>query len=145
MDRISFTVPCVPVSQPRQRHRIQKTAVGAFVRNYTPAKHRVNDFKATVRLAAAQAYSGPPLTGPLSLTAVFVFPRPSRLLWKKRPMPRLPHSVKPDRDNCEKALLDALKGTLFVDDAQVCDGPIQKCYAAGDEQPHVEVVVTPIP
>jgi Holliday junction resolvase RusA-like endonuclease len=139
MDAITFTVPAVPVAQPRQRHRIIPGR--NFVQNYTPVKHKVNDFKATVRMAAAEAYNGAPLDGPLKLTAGFVFPRPSRLIWKTRAMPRSPHFSKPDRDNCEKSLLDALKGTLFVDDAQVCDGPVVKCYAAGDEQPHVEVTI----
>ncbi len=138
---IHFKVPAVPVAQPRQRHRIQTTGAGSFVRNYTPTKHKVNDFKATARMAAAAVHSGPPLIGPLKMTIVFVFPRPKALIWKTKPMPRIPHSAKPDRDNCEKALLDALKGTLFVDDAQVCDGPVQKFYAAGDEQPHVSVTV----
>lgn len=139
--KIAFIVPAVPVAQPRQRHTIRATAAGTFIKNYTPAKHKVNDFKATVRMAAAEAYSGAPLDGPLRLSVVFVFPRPGRLIWKKRPMPRVPHCSKPDRDNCEKSLLDALKGQVFIDDAQVCCGEVQKVYAAGDEQPHVSVVI----
>lgn len=59
-------------------------------------------------------------------------------------MPRLPHAKKPDRDNLDKAYLDALRGLLWIDDAQICDGRIEKWIAAGDEQPHVLITVTPI-
>ncbi len=141
-DRITFTVPAIPVAQPRQRHRLANGSNGkTFIHNYTPTKHKVNDFKATARLAANAAYSGPPLIGPLKMSVVFVFPRPKAITWKTKPMPRLPHGAKPDRDNCEKSLMDALKGLLFTDDAQVCDGAVQKFYAAGNEQPHVEVMI----
>lgn len=138
MDRIEIYVPAVPVAQPRAR----ATTINGSARMYEAKKsHPIHAFKATVRHAALQAYSGPPLEGPLCLSAVFVFPRPKRLVWKKRDMPREPHDIRPDRDNCDKGLLDALKGLLFVDDAQVCDGSIRKVYAAGDEQPHVLVTI----
>ena len=134
---ITFTVPAVPVAQPRQRHNHRG-------HSYLPKDHPVWAFKAAVALAAQQAYQGPPLEGPLQVSAVFVLPRPSRLRWKTRPMPRQWHTGKPDRDNLEKALYDALNGCLWRDDSQVCDGPITKVIAAGDEQPHVEVTVEPL-
>lgn len=139
---IRFTVPAVPVAQPRQRHRVVHAGGRAFASNYTPIKDPVNSFKATVRMAAAEAYSGPPLDGPITLSAVFVFPRPGRLVWKKRPMPREPHTSKPDVDNLCKSLKDALTGLLWTDDCRVCRyKSVEKVYAAGDETPHVEVVV----
>jgi Holliday junction resolvase RusA-like endonuclease len=54
-------------------------------------------------------------------------------------MPRLPHDKKPDRDNLDKAFMDALKGLAWLDDAQVCQGEIRKWIASGYEQPHVTV------
>jgi Holliday junction resolvase RusA-like endonuclease len=109
---------------------------------YTPTKHPVTAFKATVRLAFQQAYKGPPLTGPLRCDLDFFFPRTAALTWKKREMPRSWHAKKPDRDNCDKSVMDALKGLAWIDDAQVCDGRIRKGIAAGDEQPHVVVTIT---
>jgi Holliday junction resolvase RusA-like endonuclease len=44
-------------------------------------------------------------------------------------MPRLPHTSKPDRDNLDKAVMDALKGIAWIDD--------------GDEQPHVLLELGP--
>lgn len=143
MTEISFSVPVVPMSQPRQRHRIAKNDAGKqYVRNYTSERAPIQTFKATVRMAAQQAYQGPPLEGPLRCDLEFVFPRPSGLIWKTKPMPRLPHSKRPDRDNLDKAVMDALKSLLWLDDAQVCDGRIQKWIAAGNEQPHVVITVS---
>lgn len=109
--------------------------------NYTPAKHPVNAFKAAVQLAASQAYSGAVIGEPLAMTLVAVFPRPQALCWKSRPTPRLPKASKPDFDNVSKSVCDALSGVLFRDDAQVCRATVEKWVAAGDEQPHVQVVI----
>lgn len=138
---IQFNVPGVPVAQPRQRHRVATIKGRVMAMNYTPTKDPVNSFKAAVQMAAAQAYSGPPLSGPLFVRLVFVFPRPQAKVWKTRPMPRLPHTGKPDRDNLMKSFQDALNGLLWVDDAQICDGPVLKHIASGDEAAHVEVEV----
>jgi Holliday junction resolvase RusA-like endonuclease len=139
---ISFTVPGVPVAQPRQRHRVVTSGGRTFAQNYTPAKDPVNTFKAAVRMAAAAAYQGPPLAGPLSVSLTFVMPRPGRLIWKKREMPRVWAPVKPDRDNLEKSLQDTLNGQLWIDDSQIVAGEVRKVYAAGDEQACVEVRVS---
>jgi Holliday junction resolvase RusA-like endonuclease len=139
---IRFIVPCIPVAQPRQRHRIAQSADGRqWVANYTERKHPANAFKAAVQLAASEAYQGPPLTGALSVGLVFVLPRPGRLVWKSRPMPRRWHDWKPDAENLAKSAVDALTGTLWRDDAQVARLVIEKHVAAGDEQPHAEVTV----
>jgi Holliday junction resolvase RusA-like endonuclease len=137
--KISFRVPGVPVAQPRQRHRVVSAGGRTFASNYTPTKDPVNAFKAAVQLAAAAAYKGEPLTGPLRVVMTFVLPRPKRL---KKNGPREWAPVKPDRDNLMKSWQDALNAMLFVDDSQICDGPVRKVYAAADEQPCVEVEVT---
>lgn len=133
---IRFVVPGIPIAQPRQRHRV----VCGHAQNYTPAKHPVNQFKRDAAIAVAKLYQGPPLEGPLYMEIVFVMPRPGRLIWKTRPMPREPHTAKPDRDNLMKSLQDALNGLLYVDDSQLCDGPVSKVIAAGNEQ--AQTIVT---
>lgn len=133
---IKFTIPAVPVAQPRQRSAM----IAGKVRNYTPATHPVNAFKATARLAWANSdYDGEPLPYAFAVRLTFVFPRPGRLIWKSRPMPRAGHTRKPDADNLAKAVLDALNGVVWPDDSQVCRLTVEKVYAAGGEQPHVEV------
>ena len=148
---IEFTVPAVPVAQPRGR----ATASGGRARIYSHTTnnnnttgdsrpHPIVAFKATVRMAASEAYTGPPLLGPLRVDVLAVFPRHSDKIWKRKPMPRYRHVEKPDRDNLDKAVLDALKGITWRDDCQICDGRIQKWRASGDEQPHVVITITEV-
>lgn len=138
--KIVFTVPAVPIAQPRQRHGLARIRGKMVSRNYLPKDNPVHVYKACVHLAARQAYQGPPLEGPLGMEIVFVMHRPGRLRWKKKPMPRAWHTQKPDIDNLFKATADALK-TLWRDDAQVCYTLQKKMFAAGDESPHVEIAI----
>ena len=141
MPDIAFTIPGIPVAQPRQRHRVVSAGNRVFATNYTPRKDPVNSFKAAAMYAAQQAYDGPPLDGPVKVSVVFAMPRPARLVWKKRPMPREMHVGKPDIENLVKSLLDAMTGILWRDDAQVCSLNAFKVIAAGEESPHVALVV----
>ncbi len=134
---LEFTVPSIPVAQPRQRTAVR----GGFAMNYTPTKHPVNAFKASCQQALAAVYSGAPIEGPLWVAIAFIMPRPKSMIWKTKPMPREFHTGKPDRDNLQKSVMDALNGLLWADDRQICDGTISKFIASGDEQPHVEISV----
>lgn len=137
---IEFTVPAIPVAQPRQR----SVAFAGRIRTYTPTKHPVNDFKASVRLVAAQAWSGAPLDGPLSVAIAFVLPRPKAKIRKRGDNPRYWHTGRPDFDNLAKSLTDALTGLLWRDDSQLAMVAITKQVAAADEQPCVGVKVEPL-
>ena len=44
-----------------------------------------------------------------------------------------------------KAVMDSLKGTLWIDDSQIVDLRAVKMYAAGDEQAGVEIQVEELP
>ena len=138
-----YTIRCpgVPIAQPRQRQRVINVGGRMMAANYTPAKSPVADFKSALKYAASQVVDGPPLTGPLRVNITFVFPRPSAIIWKTKPMPRLPHTKKPDIDNLTKSCLDALNNIVWRDDAQVHSGEFRKVIAAGDEAPHVSVEV----
>ena len=136
--QIEFMVPAIPIAQPRAR----ATSMGGHARVYEPKDHPIATFKANVRMAAANAFSGAPLAGPLRVDCLFVFPRPKALVWSKREMPRVRHVKKPDNDNLLKACCDALNGLLWQDDCQACEMVATKWIAAGDEQPHVLIRVT---
>lgn len=136
---IVFVVPSVAKPEPRKRHRQMNMGGKQFTQTYTPTTAPVNAFKAAVQSAFASAYQGAPIQGPVSLTLTYMLPRPKKLCWKKRPMPRLWHDIKPDKDNLEKSLMDALKGLAWRDDAQVCRSLTEKVVASGNEQPRVEV------
>lgn len=134
---ISFRVPAIPVAQPRQRHRVAMINGRAMAMNYTPAKSAVNEYKATLRMAAAAAYSGPPLEGPLKVTLLFLFA-------SKAKRERKPKATRPDLDNLAKSTLDALNELIYKDDGQVVKLAIEKWHANGTEQPHVDVRIEPL-
>lgn len=81
------------------------------------------------------------MTGPLRLMLCFRLPRPRAKIWKTKPMPREPHDHKPDADNLAKSVKDALSGLLWRDDSQVSELLVSKEIAAGNEKPHVDVMV----
>lgn len=143
MQRLTLIIPGEPIPQPRQRHRVATDRQGrAFSRNYTPAKHPVREYKEAIQLIARSQFRDQPHEGPIRVHMVLLFPRPTRLVWKRKPMPREPKISVPDCDNVAKSIQDALKGIVFRDDAQIFSVTIEKFYAAGDEQPHAEVLLS---
>lgn len=72
-----------------------------------------------------------------------VFKRPKRLLRKKDPEGLLWKETIPDRDNLDKAILDALKGVLWHDDGQAVDGSVRTFYVEKDERPRICLHVRP--
>lgn len=138
---VTFTVPTIPIAQPRQRHRVVTAHGRTFATNYTPKNSPVNAFKAAVQHAAFAEFRDAPHDGPARLSVVFVFPRPAGMCWKKKPMPRARHCGRPDADNVYKALVDALSGLVISDDGRIYRAEIEKWIAAGDEQPHCEVTI----
>jgi Holliday junction resolvase RusA-like endonuclease len=131
---ITFTVPALPVAQPRAR----ATAINGMARMYEAKKsHAIHDFKASVRKAGTDAYKGPPLLCPLAVTMLFLFS-------SKTKRERKPKDTKPDCDNLAKGVLDSLNGLLYRDDSQVVKLTIEKWHANGTEQPHVDVRIEPL-
>ena len=139
-DRSVFViVPAVPVAQPRAK----ATTIGGHARMYEADKtHAIHAFKASVRLAWAEATDDPPHDGPVGMSAIFVMPRPKAKRWKTKPMPRYRHVIKPDLDNLVKAVKDALTGLAWVDDSLVCELAATKHVASGGEAPHVDLCIT---
>lgn len=85
-----------------------------------------------------------PLEGPIFLVARFCMPRPKGMIWKRKPMPRVWHSSKPDEDNLAKSLKDAMAKVvdpcqLWRDDSQVCAAFFTKVICGGYEEPHAMV------
>lgn len=150
---VRFKAHGKPLPQPRPRGRIiwpKRAAkmLGAYlfghtyVQIYTPADANVNAFRRAVARAAREVHPGPPLKGPLRCDLLFVFPRPKTRTRKTLPNPRYLHEISPDEDNVRKAVYDALKGIVWIDDKQVCQGWFDAVVASGDEGPHVAVDIS---
>lgn len=138
---LSFEVPGLPVAQPRQRQGIVHGRDGqAHAINFLPKKHPVNTYKATIKIAASNA--GARISeSPFSVSITFVFPRPKRLIRKRGVMIREWHHSKPDLDNCEKAVMDALTNVIWRDDSQICIKVSSKVYADLNESPRTLIEV----
>ena len=78
----------------------------------------------------AQIQHKEPWTGPIELNLTCFIPMPDS--WsekKKRTMEGKRHTQKPDRDNLEKGVCDALNKIVWKDDGQVCDGRTSKYWS----------------
>jgi len=139
---LTLTVNTLPIAQPRQRHRA--FVVGGKVRmhNYTPATHPVQSFKARLVLEAWKVWRKAPLEGPLRVEVTFLFPLPAsakaRVKQQVEAGEWVPHTTKPDADNCIKAVKDGLNGILWADDKLISEGVWRKGYG---KVPGVEIAV----
>ena len=120
---LTFYVNGQPVAQPR--HRIASR--GRFSTAYIPRSHAIHAWKWAVEEAAreqAERVGWVPVKGePLSVVMQFYF-RQSRSNKTRH------HVQRPDLDNLAKAVLDALHGIVFLDDACVVGLRLQKEWAS---------------
>ena len=136
----TFRVDGIPKAQPRAR----ATRRGAHAGVYDPGT--ADGWKALVAHASTQHRPAQPLRGPLSVSIDLFFPRPKKLMRRRDPDGPVRHTAKPDRDNVEKAILDAMTNAgWWCDDAQVCAGEVRKFYAAKDGRPGAEIRVKELP
>lgn len=147
---ISFTVAGTPRARPRPRHGVRFSKKrGAHVSvTYQPTKLvisrktgkptpdslawvRANEWYAAVHLGVQRYLPPEPWEGPVKVDIQVYFERTQELNKKKYPDGPIRHTGKPDRDNVDKSILDALtEAGLWLDDGQVCAGGIEKWYAA---------------
>jgi Holliday junction resolvase RusA-like endonuclease len=112
-----------------------------FVHYYTP-DGPWQGWKKIIMLRAKPYVPREPLSGPLRVWADVFFSRPEYMQGKKYSADPLPHFVKPDRDNVEKAILDAFTTIGFwCDDAQVCGGEVCKWYCAKGGKPGASFII----
>lgn len=107
---INFYVPGVPVAKGRPRaFKMHNGGIGT----YTPDKTVAWEQK--VRAYACEVKPATPFDIPLSVSLQFILPRP-----KSCPKHRIHPITKPDLDNLEKAVMDAMNGLIYVDDSRIC-------------------------
>jgi Holliday junction resolvase RusA-like endonuclease len=135
MAKIIFTVPGRP--EALKRHRSVLTAAG--VRQYDPSAADKKDFLAM----AMSCKPDKPFEGPLRVRTEFYFDRPKSHYNSKGLKPTAPEYKvsRPDKDNLEKFVYDALNGIFYKDDAQIVHTLSLKRYA---EQPCVYVEIEEI-
>lgn len=137
----SFFVAGDPIAQPRPKATVNSRTGRARV--YNPLGNS-RTFRNLVTIAAKMAHKRPRYRGPLQVDLVFVLPRPAAKVWKRKQMVRLWHVAKPDSDNLQKLVFDAMNGILWKDDSQICSQSVLKVISNGDEETGVYVTVKEI-
>lgn len=129
---IAFSVPGEPRGKARARAsgRVvwEKGQARAVVQVHSDPK-TVRAEGAILRLFRARYPAHRPWTGPVMLrfTAVFECPASwNKALKAAAASGQLYHTSKPDKDNVEKLIVDALNGWAFADDAQIQGGGVKR-------------------
>jgi Holliday junction resolvase RusA-like endonuclease len=140
VDEIIFTIPGEPVAQGRPKF----TTRSGYPKAYDPQKSK--DYKLYLRFAIGQTGVVPKhlLTAPLSVCISIFKSVPSSYSKRNKiaaEMGDLRPTTKPDVDNYGKAILDALNGLIWADDAQVVELTIVKWYSS---TPRVEVKISEV-
>jgi len=131
----SFGISGTPIAKARPRGF--KNKAGA-IRMYTPKRSK--DFENAVRQRAEREFKKP-LQGALHLEVTFFLPRPKTITWKKKPMPAIPNTKRPDLSNYVKAVEDGLNGVAYFDDGQIAQLSASKYYQEGGKGPWTQIDV----
>jgi Holliday junction resolvase RusA-like endonuclease len=133
-----FIFDVIPV--PKERPRVVKNPKTGQVFGYTP--ERTAAMGRSVKAVIARIMgSAKPISGPIRIDMTFVMPLPASWpKWKKEAALEglIVPTGRPDMDNLEKALLDALNETLIVDDSFVINRHAWKIYG---EMPAIRMSV----
>lgn len=136
---ISFTVP----GTPRGKERVAQAGRYGQKHRYAATSSKAEE--TGIGTIAKRAMKGqPPLTCPVQVQIVAVFQTPKS--WKADLQQaaaegRVYHTAKPDRDNIDKLVCDALKGICWHDDSQVSGGGTWKRYGS---PARIEVRIDPM-
>lgn len=129
---ITFTVPGKPQGKGRPRFSRGRT--------YTPKK--TVEYEALIKRCYL-LHGGVKLEGAVRLRILVLYPIPKKTKAIDRQLMVQGHILptkKPDGDNIEKAVADALNGVAYDDDSQIVKAYWEKRYAADEE--HAGLVVT---
>ena len=121
---------------PRGKERPRTRRFKNFITTYTPRK--TTEYEKKVRESYLNSVGQLQLSGPLKAEVLALFPVPKSVSKKKRQqlLEQQYYTKKPDCDNIEKIVFDALNKTAYNDDSQLCDVSTKKRYG---EVPMVRV------
>ena len=112
-----------------------------FISNYDPSATKKKSFRGVMQDEAPQT----PLEGPLMLELNFYMGRPKNHYGTgkhantvKASAPEW-HTGRPDIDNLQKFVQDALNGIYWRDDSLICQIVTRKQYS---ERPRTEIIIT---
>jgi len=116
--------------EPKAQPRVKAFRRGSHAGVYDPGT--ADGWKLLVRHEASKVWDAVKFTGPVAVELAFYMPRPKSHFGKNGLKATAPHAHtgKPDLDNLEKAVLDALTQLgIWDDDSQVAVVTKCKCYS----------------
>ena len=119
MSSYRVVIPFTPI--PKASARVGRW--GAYV----PTSKQAAKVKAYVASTLTSA-DLPLLYGPLLLIVTYYLPMPKSTRSRKDAIEGLPHDKRPDGDNLDKFLCDALTGVLWADDSRIVVHVRRKLY-----------------
>lgn len=132
---VNFEVPGDPI--PKGRPRFARR--GTFVQTYTDSK--TIEYETRVATKARMAIgSSEPLKGHLTVFLYLRYTVPASYTKKRKEacLNGLEYPKRIDLDNCYKSITDAMNGIVYVDDSQIVEAHILKCYA---EEPGANIMI----
>ena len=124
--RVRFIVAGLPVPQGSLRPVPGRGRLAGRTMLVPDNEAELHRWRRHVAQSCSMVYSRPATSTAWSVRLVFTLPRPLSVSSRRRPLP----TVRPDLDKLVRAVLDALTGVLFADDAQVVALIATKAYGA---------------
>lgn len=132
---VNFEVPGDPI--PKGRPRFARR--GMFVQTYTDSK--TIEYETLVATKARIAMgSSEPLKSHLTVFLYLRYTVPPSYTKKRKEscLNGFEYPKRIDLDNCYKSITDAMNGIVYVDDSQIVEAHILKCYA---EEPGANIMI----
>lgn len=136
---IAFTVQGIPSPQGSVRAFVVNGRAVVTQGGSAERRRNLSDWRGDVQRTAKHASNGRMFLGPVRVGLIFWLPRPA-----SAPKARRYPDKRPDLDKLVRAVLDALTGSVWRDDAQVVQIDAGKDYAAAGEPPGVRVVIAEV-
>lgn len=121
IDTVGFVIIGQAVPKQGSKSRLVTSAQGVFTQHYTP--EHVTNWAAYVKMVASQYQRVPLWDGPIRAFIQVERVRPKS---KKN---AIYCDTKPDLDNIEKNLFDALHGVIYTNDSRIVEKYVRKVYS----------------
>jgi Holliday junction resolvase RusA-like endonuclease len=123
----------IPSAKQSFRFSVRQSKEGkTFVQKYQSAKVKNNAYNMQWDIKDQIPKDFKLWTGPIIVQIQYIFPITSGFTKSKleqlRVGKRFCKTTKPDLDNLDKAVFDAMQGLLFVNDSQICSRYSEKIY-----------------
>lgn len=137
---LTFTVQGMPPQPQGSKRHLGNGVMVESCKNLKPWRYLVQQ--------AAVATNHPTIIGPVSISCVFLFPRPKSHYTSKgalKPSAPTYHSVKPDGSKCLRSTEDALVDSgILQDDARIALASFTKRYITHNEHPGAIITLIPL-